>query len=646
MTLKPRFGSAPSVRCILLGVAATTAFGVHAQAQSSVTNAAGQIGLTNYTTLPFASSIWQTAWGATSGLEEANIFWQAGSHFTNSGTMAEAHAAAAGWAPYGIVPFAGAQRWEDTYEIAQPAADFPGEPASIAADRATGEAAGPEFQAWVAWLKARPNLPIMAYDGGSMPWDWRGWNGSWGHVSPLMPLAAADCPPGMSACTFGDFWAYRWGQTAGLSGAYGVGLSDFSDSQPEQPSMFQGFNPEIISAFTAASGISVPAGSVDQRATWITDNAINAWNDNLSNGYGKFYAAIASRVSAATGQQALVINQCSLWPSLRRFYGTDERLFGSVLSPVNYMCVWDDQSMQVGRGGQDPAWGIGGYVMAAAREPDMRNGANIEAEDGAYWEAIASFNPTLDAADQQEKGLKLLKRAWLEASWAQIATRQGTVRRAMAFMERDYADAGSLDPTLQNLIGSIVPTQPFGLAVYYSTNAERALEAAIAPQDPYTEAYYNPSLLFALKNAGVPVDYFVSDAALGALQPAARPAAWVILEHPELIPAAEMQQLQGIAPVLTSAAQVRSFAAPLAFSGGLTGTAFFDQNSRLILTVTNPAASTTNGTVTLRGVPNGTYNVLDLFANTTVRVTVSGGSVTVPLSVARWDTVAYAISSS
>ncbi len=637
----------PRCRTSVLAAAVAASLAVSFAASAASTaplNAAGQVGSTSYVTLPFAGAVYQGSWGSTAGLEEANLFWQSGSHFTDPGTMAAARQAAAGWTSYGIVPVGVAQRWVDTYEIAQPASDFPGEPSVIAADRATGMASGPEYQAWVAWLSARPNLPILAYDGGSMPWDWRPWHGSWGHVSPLMPLARSDCPPGMSSCTFGDFWAYRWGQTAGLSGAYGIGVSDFTDSQPAQPSELQGFNPEIVSAFKTAMNVSLPAASTTTAtATAIATSHINQWNDYLSEGYGKFYAAIVARVQAATGQKPLFVQQCSLWPALRRFYGTDERLFDGVISPVNYVCLWDDQSMQLGRGGQDPDWGIGGYAIAAAREPDMRNGANIEANDNAYWQAIAAFNPTLSASDQQEKGLKLLKRAWLEAAWAHVATRQGTVRRALAFVSRDYWDAGSLDPTVANLIGSIVPTAPFGFAVYYSTGAERALEQIVATQNPYVQAYYNPNLLFAAKNAGLPVDYFVSDAALAALQPAARPAAWVILEHPELIPAAEMQKLRAVAPVLTSAAQIQAFKAPLAFSVGLTGTAFWDQNGRLVVTVTNPGNATVGGFVTFQGIPSGTYAVTDLLHGAQFTVVVTNGAVSMPASVARWDTQVYAV---
>jgi hypothetical protein len=599
--------------------------------------------MTSYTTLPFVSSIYTTSWGSSAGLSPANLFWQSGSQFTNTSTMAAALAAAQGLTAQGLVPASGSQRWEDTYEASQPANLFPGEPSSIAADRNNNCCSTPEFQAWVQWTQAHPNLPIMANDGGSMPVYYRPWQGSWGHVSPLMPLAASDCPPGMATCTYGDWYAYRWGQTANLSGAYGIMLSDFSDSQPMQLSTVQGFNPEIIAGFQAAEKVTVPSGTPSQQSAWIIANAMSAWNDYLSLGYGKFFGALAQRLTAATGQQSLVLDQCGLWPSLRRFFGMDQRLFTSVILSRNYVCEWDDQSMQVGRAGQDPAWGVGGYAIAAAREPNMRNGANLEANDTAYWQAIASFNPTLDAADQQEKGLKLLKRSWLEGSWAHIATRTGRIRRAMAFMSRDYWDAGEIDPTLQSLITSIYPAASFGFAVYYSAAAERAVEQQVTV-NAYSLAYYNPNELFAMKNAGVPVDYFVSDAALATLQPAAKPAAWVILEHPELIPTAEMQALTAIAPVLTSTQQIQSFAnAPLAFTSGLTGIGFYDQKNRLILTVTNTASSTVAGFATLRGLANGTYNMLDLFANHTTSFTVTSGQATIPLTVTRWDTQAFAI---
>ncbi len=629
---------------LLLCVAPAAMLSVLEPALSAPLDVQGETGVTSYTTLPFQTSVFGTSWGASAGLSPANLFWQSGTHFTNANTMTAARQTAASMTAQGVVPAGGSQRWEDTYEASQPSSLFPGEPSWVQNDRQGDCCSTPEFQAWVAWMRARPTLAIMANDGGSFPVYMRQWSASYGHVSPLMPLAAGDCPPGMTACTYADWYAYRWGQTAALSGAYGIMLSDFSDSQPSDLSSAVGYNPAIVKNFAAAEHVVVPSGSTASQSAWIAAHAINAWNDYLSMGYGHFYAALAARLTSATGQQALVIDQCSLWPSLRRAYGTDERIFANLVSPKSYVCEWDDQSMQVGRGGQDPVWGVGAYAIAAAREPNERNGANLEANDSAYWAAIANFNPTLSAADQQEKGLKLLKRSWLEASWAHIATRTGTVRRALAFMSRDYWDVGTLDPTLQKLISSIVPTRPFGFAVYYSTTAERAVEQRVVA-NASAQSYYNPAELLTIKNAGVPVDYFVSDAGLSYLTAAAKPAAWVVLEHPELIPAAEMSALKWVAPVLTSVAQVRSFSnAPLSFSAGLTGTGFYDQNNRLIVTVTNPASTSVSGTVTLNGLADGTYTALDLFGGGTCQLTVVSGRVSAPITVQRWDTQAFAIS--
>src|ERR1700760_5081305 len=134
----------------------------------------------------------------------------------------------------------------------------------------------------------------------------------------------------------------------------------------------------------------------------------------------------------------------------------------SVVGAASYICIWDDQTMQVGRSGESMVWGIGGMVLGAAREPDIRNGANLSADDNNFWQAAATFWSNLSSADQHERGLKELKRVWLETAWSHIATRQGTVRRAMAFMQRDYWDKGAVDPAVERLIRGIVPTRPFG----------------------------------------------------------------------------------------------------------------------------------------------------------------------------------------
>jgi len=306
------------------------------------------------------------------------------------------------------------------------------------------------------------------------------------------------------------------------------------------------------------------------------------------------------------------------------------------------MCIWDNQTLQVGRSGQPMIWGIGGMVIAAAREPDIRNGGNLSADDNNFWQAVGHFWPNLSSSDRHERGLKELKRAWLETAWSHIATRQGTVRRALAFMQRDYWDQGSLDSMVERLIHGIVPTRPFGYALYYSKAAERNVEATVPERGGSNATYMNPDRLLAFKDGGGPVGYYVSNAGLAALKPAARPAAWVVLD--ERVPQDEMEKLRRIAPVLTSVEQARHFdRAPLVYSQHLSGMGFYDQHDRLIVTVSNLTDQGLNGSVTLRGLPPGNYTATDQVMGAVVRFTVANGRGVMQFPITRWDTRVFGI---
>jgi hypothetical protein len=608
---------------------------------SAAINASGLVGQTSYTAIPFVSSVYQISWGASPGLAPANLFWSSGTNFTNTQTMGNARISANSLTQQGIVAASGAQRWEDTYEASLPASEFPGEPSWIDDDRQQ-IINQPEFKAWATWEKAHQSLFMVANDGGQVATEYRAWKGSWGHISPMMPLAKADWPAGVTNATYGDWYAYRWGQTAAKSGAYAIQLSDFSDSQPSQPSWLEGFNPQLTTAFAASIGKAIPGTTVAQKAAYINAHYAPQWNDFLSGGYAKFYKALATNLGSATGQTGLVIDQCGMWASARRFYGVDEQTMASTVGTANYICIWDDQTMQVGRSGESMIWGIGGMVLAAAREPDIRNGANLSADDASFWQATATFWPKLSIADQHERGLKELKRAWLETAWSQVATREGASRRAMAFMSRDYWDGGTIDATVAKLIKTIVPTKPFGFALYYSTAAERAMEAKVPTSGDLNATYMNPDILMNFKNDGGVVNYYVATAGLAKLQAASKPAAWLVLDG--TLPATEMASLKAVAPVLTSLVAAKAYAnAPLAYSAGLTGTGFYDQTNRLIVTATNQGTATLSGKITVKTLAAGDYTATDLFtgAKTAFTVTSAGGSV--PLTVARWDTRAFAI---
>jgi hypothetical protein len=628
---------------------------------------AQQVGNTSYATLPFVSQVYRPCWQCTVGLDPTQLFFAANpnSPFLNAKLMAQVRALSAQQTTAGIVPTAGLQRWEDTYEASFPAGTFPDEPAWIQADRNAGKFPTlPEFVAWRNFISSHSQYLDVAFDGGTMPPQpnyFRSWGGQWGHISPLTPLDEADCPPSKpTSCNWGDDFAYRWAQTTRVTGGYGLQLSDFTDGQPYQSTLHD-VNPRIVAAFSKAfPAAGVPAGSAALQSAWINHHAFNEWTDFLDQGYAAFYAAMASQAGAAAGHAALVIGQCSLSPAFKRTEGVDERILAEKLSPDNFMCIWDDQVIQVGRSGplaSPPMAELAGYVLAAAREPLMRNGANLEADDAAYWAAIKSFYPGLPAATQQELGVKLLKRLWVWSAWAHIADRAGQVRRAIAFASRDYWDAGTLGPlgTVQSLIASILPARPFGAALYYPVSVERAIEAANTaslPAGDVPNTYLPPAELQGLLDSGAPVGYYVSDAALPFISQAAgnAPSAWVLLDAGNFLPADERAALEAVAPVVTTLAQLAALPnQPLIIPQGLAGFGFRDRRGQLVVVASNPStaanAGSVGGTIEAR-LGAGIYTVTELQSGSKQTLTATDGVVRWETSLTRWDTEIFEVTKS
>jgi hypothetical protein len=631
-------------------------------------SAEGDIGRTSYTSLPFQKQVYDLCFNCSPNLAPVELFLEANpkSPFKDRAKMAQTREDVAGKEKAGVVPSAGIQRWEATFAASFPKGTFAGEPDWVDEDRNKGFAHMPEFVAWRDWIAGHPQYLDVAADGGTMPRAFRGWGGSWGHISPLTQLDAKDCPPDMKAgCDWGDLYAWRWAQSSAKTGAYGLILSDFSDSQPGVASNIHDFNPRIVAAFVAGtpydSGLT-DASPLPDRANWIVSNHFNAWNDFIAAGYAKFYAALAARVGAATGKEALIVDQCGLTPAARRLFGVDARILAQKFSPRNYVCMWDDHVIQTDRTGPietPPIQELAGFVLAAAREPLVRNGANLEADDEAYWTAIAKFYPTLSAADRHEVGQKLLKRLWIWSAWAHIADRSGKVRRAIAFASRDYWDGGTLttlDP-LASVIRSIIPARPFGPALYYSTAVERTVEQAsaknVGTRDEEIATYLPARDLQALIDGGAPVGYYVSDAALPALRKTNAPSAWIVLDAENLLPPGEESALQAVAPIVTSADALAALPdQPLKLPKGLAGFGFYDTAGKLVLVVSNPAtapdAEDIGGTVQLAtlDMSDGTHQLRNLLTGTTQPVTVTAHTATFPVDVARWDTVVLSLAQS
>jgi hypothetical protein len=380
-------------------------------------------------------------------------------------------------------------------------------------------------------------------------------------------------------------------------------------------------------------------------------HAFNAWTDFLADGYSDFYAALANQVGNATHHAPLIIGQCNISPGFKRLGGVDERILARKLSPNNFMCIWDDQVIQLGRSGpisNPPIGELSGYILAAARDPQTRNGADLEADDDAYWSALATFYPGMDEATRQELGLKLLKRIWVWSAWAHIADTDGTVRRALAFASRNYWDGATITrigPAAE-LIHSITPAHPFGAALYYSVAIERGMEAASAAAAAPGEApttYLMPPVLQKFLDGGGPVGYYVSDVALPTLHRENAPSAWVILGPNSFLPQAERKALQSLAPIVTSAAELASLPnQPLKLSPGLAGFAFISAAKQLIVVVSNPPtaakAQSVSGTIRIAQTAPGSYLVTELQTGARSSVKQTDGELSWPVTIPSWDT--------
>lgn len=616
---------------------------------SSVLAASTQVGNTSYISPPFSSEIYQQSWGASPGLLPTQLFWESTSFFNDASQLSDARGSAADLDDQGIVPHSGAQLWEDSYVNAFPKGTFKGAPSDIDG----GDSSLPESQAWTKWVQARTNLLDVAADGGSVPEAYRSWGGSWGHISPLTPLDAADWPTGITNATYGDWFARKWAQTSAKTGAYGILLSDFVDSQPHLSTQEHDFNPRIIALFEAKIGKTIPGSSVAAKADYINKNLMNQWTDFTAEGYGKFYAALVREIRASTGREPLVIDQSALWPSLFRMRANDPRLILDQVPSANIVFIWDTMTMSPERAGQSVVYSLGMAPLAAAREPRARIGANMHSDDDNYWDGINSHYSNLPADQRKERGLKELKRLWYEMMWSHIADRNGSVRRALAFAQRNYWDDGQMDASVMSAIRNVVPTRPFGYALYYSTNIERQVEAYLGQSGGHeSNAYLNPDRIVDWKNTQrVPFDYFVSDAGLPSLKPEAAPAAWIVIDrkHPstgaDMLPADELAALSKIAPVLSSPSEVASLAnKPISYSSGANGISFYDQNNRLVFTATNLNSSTNSVTVTFSRLPAGAHGVKDLITGESFALDIaSNGTGSIVIPVTRWDTRALAI---
>ena len=198
----------------------------------------------------------------------------------------------------------------------------------------------------------------------------------------------------------------------------------------------------------------------------------------------------------------------------------------------------------------------------AAYEPDARFGGNLSSDDALFWQGVDRHWAGMEPGARRARGLGGLKRLWLENGWLHVADRAGGVRRGMAFLQRSYWDGGKVAPDVLRALREIVPARPFGPALYYSAAIGKARENDVGRLRLNEQATYfsgsSKTYSDLRDGAGVASGYFVSDAALPALAPEARPSAWIVLERfdprtgADLLPPEELNALRRTAPVLST----------------------------------------------------------------------------------------------
>jgi hypothetical protein len=617
----------------------------------------GQYNL-SYNNPPFWQNVMAVSWGASPHVTPAQLFWNLTSHFTNAGTMAAARGSANEITASGRIPIGGAQRWEDTWVQARPRSSFTSAPAWVNESHYNDPTWGAALRAWGQWIADRPQYWDKNRFGRTPRTDWNSWGGHWGHISPNMPLDAGDILPGMEGDTYGDWFAHKWGETAGLSGAWALSTSDFVDSHPHQLTSDHDFNARIIDRFETWAGEDVPGSTITDRANYIRANLINEWTDFWNESWGDFYAALVREIEHETGHEGVIFNQDGDWPSVRRMKAGDPRIIFRKVSPSQIVTQADFRTMQSDRSGNPPSFMIGSSGLWCARVPALRLGPNMH----CWTEAVPNFQaglnthfPGLTGKARTDFGMGWLKRLWFGVGWMHIARTNGAVRRGVAWFLRGYWDEGTVDANWVTQIRTVIPTKPFGFALYYSVAIERAREAwwVATGQSNQSSLYLSATTVMnLLETDRVPVNYYVSDQAIGSLQASAAPSAWIVLNryHPQsgadLLPTAERLALEAVAPILDTAAAAQAFNNPIAFSNNCIGYGFGDQNGRLIVVPTNLTSGSLNATVTVRTLPNGSYKATDLLTGSVINFSSAGGVANISVSISRWNTRALAITRS
>lgn len=595
---------------------------------------------------PLKSDVSAISWGADRGLAPQHLFWESVPDYASSSHLKETRDVAADHLADGVMPLIGMQLWEDTFEYSQPGGEF----ANLGGHKA-----------WVSWIQSRQHYLGRDADGNIHNSD-SGNPYGWGYVSPLMPLDAKDAPAGWTGGTayYSDWMADKLGRLSALTGTRGYELADFFDGSPHSGVM-DFFNTRMIADFSAKTGIKVSGSTLEQQADYIVANHPTEWLDYFVDGWADSWKALEESIVKHTGEAAWLTTQVSFTPAaMREFAGVDTRVIAekmnedSILFNVQTLERFTMQHKEAPASYEQAMLGI-----HAARAPDAHFGHMLSSSEKDYWGAVDSLYTGVSGTVREELGWGRLEQTWLQSGWTMIADDQGGVRRAAEQWSRSYHDWGEVEQSWLDMLRDIVPTRPFGPALYYSVNAEAAMNALEPAGNSIGNAYLGELLtpITKLHDAGVTFGYYVSDAALSTMTEASTPSAWIIPQATyggqSLFSDAEIAALEAKAPVLIGD-EALNYKHPLTFTDNdpdaqITGYGFYDQLDRLIVVASDrvdfddTAARKSVETHVELQLANGHYTVHDLIHNTTQSFDVVNGIGSFETTIDRWDTGVYAI---
>lgn len=484
--------------------------------------------------------------------------------------------------------------------------------------------------AWVAytfWTYAHDSLTPIGPDGQYLAAFDNPMNSLW--IPFTIPLDSQDCPKGMKACTYGDFAADRIGRLCARTNLAGIYAADFVDGLPGGILTQYSFHPRILKAFSDSTGIVLPDGPVSAKADAILKQYMPEWADFWADAWGRFYADIGTHVREAGRMQPLACAQTGWDVTERRLMAVDFRRYIRYMPSENWFFSVEMQgdNMRAMKALPTQTTLFGTYT---SWEPDMPMGAKINVVDAYLLQAmqLASMDTAHIVAEQRTQ--------YLMTGFTHIATRSGTVRRAAQAFEYGYfgnqeqADAMSTAFLLEHF-----PRHPYGPALYFSKEQVRSYERELKPMllIQQADSIWNTA----------PFGYYVTDAALENLKTESRPTAWLV-PSPSRLPDAERRKLSTLAPILSADSAAKT--SPIRATGKGRAWGFWDQDSALVVLVSNPDSIATTTTVSIAGLESGDWKISYFgIADSSRLLRPLSGKTSVTMTIAPYDTRAYVLQS-